>query len=195
MSPPSFQHPQDLAGGDKRAVARVTGGRLPWEDGENVQPTRDCITRLCLGTVNMEAAVAQLMGVYADTRVERHATARGEAVLAMVMVDREGRPIEEPATAISSFGWAVPRSLSADLDALGARATAEKPLVESLDQVIRQEDRNGDLRPLDVASIHNAYDWLVSTLGLPADVVKPPTFCDTYLRIFRKILIRLSLCC
>jgi hypothetical protein len=126
--------------------------------------------QIVLGTVNMETAVAKLMAVYADTRVERHA-ARGEAVLAVILVDREGRPIEEPATAISSFGWAVPRALSGDLDTLGNWAAAEKPLIESLDQVIRQEDHNGDLRPLDITSIRHAYGWLVSTLGLPADVV------------------------
>jgi hypothetical protein len=51
--------------------------------------------------------------------------------------------------------------------------------IESLDRVIRQEDHDGDLWPLDITSIRHAYDWLVSTLGLPAGVVKPPNLCDT----------------
>jgi hypothetical protein len=131
--------------------------------------------QIVLGTVDQEAAVAKLMATYADTRVERH-NARGEAVLAVILVDRDGRPIEAPATAISSFGWAVPRALAGELDTLGAWAEVEKRLVEGLDRVIRQEDSNGDLQALDAASIHNAYHWPVSTLGLSADVVQPPAF-------------------
>jgi hypothetical protein len=168
LSPPSFRRPED--------VARLDDGHLPWEgNGERARPNTRLYYQIVLGMVDLGAAVTRLMAVYGDTRVERH-EARGEAILAVVIVDQEGRPIDEPAVAVSSFGWALPRALAGDLDALGAWEAAEKPLVESLDQVIRHEDGNGNLRPLDVAFIHQAYTWLVSTLELPVDVVKPPTF-------------------
>ena len=185
LSPPSFRRPEDLASGDKRAVARLDGGRLPWEgSGEKARPHTRLYYQIVLGTVHLQAAVARLMAVYGDTRVERSET-RGEAILAVVIVDREGRPIDEPAVAISGFGWAVPQALAGDLDALGAWEAAEKPLVESLEQVIRHEDHEGDPHPLDAASIHYAYEWLVSTLGLPADVLKPPTFAIRTYEYFR----------
>jgi hypothetical protein len=185
LSPPSFRRPEDLAGGHKRAVAWLDGRRVPWEgNGEKARPRTRLYYQIVLGTAKLEASVARLMAVYGDTRIERH-NARGEAILALIIVDREGRPIEAPAVALSSFGWAVPRALAGDLDALGAWEAAEKPLVEGLDQLIRQEDLNGDLRPLDAASIHNAYTWLVSTLGLPADVVKPPAFAIQTYEYFR----------
>jgi hypothetical protein len=168
LSPPSFRRPED--------VARLDDGHLPWEgNGERARPNTRLYYQIVLGMVDLGAAVTRLMAVYGDTRVERH-EARGEAILAVVIVDQEGRPIDEPAVAVSSFGWAVPRALAGDLDALGAWEAAEKPLVESLDQVIRHEDGNGNLRPLNIASIHQAYTWLVSTLELPVEVVKPPTF-------------------
>jgi hypothetical protein len=115
LSPPSFRRPEDLAG-DKQAVARLDGERLPWEEGgEKVRPNTRLYYQIILGTVKLEAAVERLMVVYGDTRVERP-KAYGEAVLAAVTVDQVGRPIDEPAVAISSLGWAVPRALAGDLD-------------------------------------------------------------------------------
>jgi hypothetical protein len=39
LSPPSFQRPEDLTSGDKRAVARLDRGALPWEgNGEKARP-------------------------------------------------------------------------------------------------------------------------------------------------------------
>ena len=120
LSPPAFRRPEDLAGGDRRRIARLDVGRLPWEgNGEKARPSTRLYYQIVLGMVNLEAAVAKLMAVYADTRVERH-PARGEAVLAVIMVNRDGRPIEESATAVSSFGWAIPQALSGNLEALGS---------------------------------------------------------------------------
>lgn len=176
LSPPSFQRPEALAGGDKRAVARLDTGRLPWEGkGEKARPNTRLYYQIVLGTVDLAAAVTRLMSVFADTRPE-YPTARGEAVLAVIMVDREGRPLMEPTSPISSFGWGVPKALSGDLNALGAWHVAEKPLVEGLFKFINHVDDRGDPRPLDANLIHAAYDWLVESLGLPADLVKPPSF-------------------
>jgi hypothetical protein len=181
LSPPSFRRPEELANGDKRAVARLDSERLPWEgDGERARPNTKLYYEIVLGMVDIEGAVRRLIKLYGDTRVERPA-ARGEAVLAAILVNREGQPIEGPATAVSSFGWGIPRALSGSLEALGAWQQAQKPLLEALDKVIRQADANGDSEPLDAGSILNAYEWLVFTLGLPWELVKPPAspFEDT----------------
>jgi hypothetical protein len=46
LSPPSFRRPEELAG-DKRAVARLDRGRVPWEgSGEKSAPICDSTTRL-----------------------------------------------------------------------------------------------------------------------------------------------------
>ena len=89
MSPPSFRRPEELTG-DKRAVARLDGGHLPWEgNGEKARSHTRLYYQIVLGTVNLEAAVTRLMAVYGETRIERR-EARGEAILGVVIVDREG---------------------------------------------------------------------------------------------------------
>jgi hypothetical protein len=185
LSPPSFRRPEDLSGGDRRAVAALGAGRLPWEGaGEKARPRTRLYYQIVLGTIDLEAAVAKLMAAYADDRAERH-VARGEAVLAVVLVDRDGRPIDEPAVAVSSFGWAIPKALAGDLEVLGAWQTAEKSLVEGLDKFIRRSDAKDVLLPLDKDLILGAYNWISSKLGLTSDLIRAPSFAIRTFEYFK----------
>lgn len=177
LSPPAFRRPETLAHGkDRKAVAPLDGRHLPWEEaGEKARPKTRLYYHIVLGTVDLEPAVARLMSVFADKRAERP-KARGEAILATVTVDRDGRPIDEPAVNVSSFGWGLPRALAGDLETLGAWQAAAKSLIEDLDRRIRRPDTDGEPRPLDAALILEAFQWLVATLGVPTDLVKPPVF-------------------
>jgi hypothetical protein len=47
--------------------------------------------QIVLGTIQMEVAITQLLTVYTDKRYERP-PARGEGILATIVVDWEGRP-------------------------------------------------------------------------------------------------------
>src|SRR4051794_25931037 len=129
LSPPSFRRPEDRAGGDRSAVARLDGGRLPWEPpGQKARPNTRLYYQVVLGVIDLDAAVTRLLRVFADARPERPA-ARGRAVLAVVIVDRHGRPVDQAAaTAVSSFGWGVPRALAGDLDGLAGWPVAERTL-------------------------------------------------------------------
>jgi hypothetical protein len=112
--------------------------------------------------------------VFGDARIERPA-ARGRAVLAVILVDREGRVVEDPAVALSSFGWGVPRAAtSANLEALAEWPLAEPVLANRLAKLVRREDEDGRQLPLDVDRIRQAFDWLVSALELPEELVEPP---------------------
>jgi hypothetical protein len=128
-----------------------------------------------LGTVDLESAVAQCLARYVDSRIERPA-ARGEAILAVAIVDREGRLVEAPAVSVSSFGWGVPRALEGDLAMLAEWRKAEKPLVEGLDEILRRADEDGEDHPLDSATITAGYQWLVAALGLPIGLAAAPRF-------------------
>src|SRR5262249_41447040 len=132
----------------------------------------------------LDEAVAALVAKYGDTRPERQGT-RGEAVLASIMLDRHGRPIEEPAVTIASFGWGVPKALTGDLATLGQWQAAEKPLVEQLDRRVRQTNADGELMPLDFEIISAAYQWLVSTLGLAREFIQPPRFAVRSYQYYR----------
>lgn len=175
LSPPAFRREADLTGGDRSAVVRLDGAKLAWEDTRGGRKNYKLYHQVVLGTIKLDAAVAALVARYGDTRAERMGS-RGEAILATIMLDRTGKPVEEPAVAISSFGWGVPRALAGDLASLGGWQTAEQPLIEKLDKLIRRHDQDGELLPLDRETITKAYQWLVKTLGLPAALINAPRF-------------------
>jgi hypothetical protein len=186
LSPPSFRRREDLAGGDKRAVASLNAsGRVPWQGaGERARPNTRLYYQVVLGTVALEGAVTRLLGVYADSRAERPVV-RGEAVLAIILLDARGRPVGEPATGVSSFGWGLPQALAGNFEGLGAWQLAERQFVDGLDKIVRCTDDNGNLCPLDIATINKGFDWLVSELGLPKKLVNPPDFAIRTYEYFR----------
>jgi hypothetical protein len=185
LSPPSFRRAEDLAGGDRRAVAQLENGTLPWDGkGERARPNTRLYYQIVLGTIKLEEAVAKLLTCFADTRAERPA-ARGESILAVVVVDRDGRPVEQPAVAISSFGWGVPKALQGNLEQLADWQEAERALIEQLDRRIRRNGNDDELLPLDAATISKAYDWLVTTLGVPAHLLERPRFAIRSYEYFR----------
>ena len=172
LSPPSFRRPEQLAGGDRAAVVKLDG-LLPWERGGKAKPGTRLYYQVVLGSIDMPEAVKLLLAVYADGRAERPGVS-GEAVLAVLILDKDGRPIDDDPALVASFGWGVPVALAGGLDRLAGWSDAEAGLNKGLTERIRVEDEDGVARPLTRAMIDAAHGWLVSELGLPADLVKPP---------------------
>ena len=172
----TFQRPEKLAGGDRQAVAKLDGARLPWEGGgESGRPRQKLYYQVVLGTVDLEATIPRLLARYSDSRAERP-SARGEAILAVAVVDRDGRPVDGGGTVVSSFGWGVPRALAGDLGSLAAWRDVEHPLAEALGEQLRRTDDEGEVLPLDRAHLAATFEWLVATLGIPRDLVAAPRF-------------------
>lgn len=174
LSPPSFRRVEQLAGGDRTAVAKLDG-ELPWERGLKGRQGSRLYYQVVLGTIDLPEAVKGLLGLYADKRAERPGLS-GQAILAVVIVDREGRPIEDDPAHVASFGWGLPTALAGGLDRLAQWPAVEEGLKTGLTERIRDLDRKGEAKPLTRAMIDAAYRWLVGALGLPADLVKPPSF-------------------
>jgi hypothetical protein len=183
LSPPAFRRETDLTGGDRYAVAKLAP-KLPWEVGRDGRKNSRLYYQVVLGTIKLDAAVASLITKFGDTRPER-AGARGEAILATIMLDRNGKPVEEPAVSISSFAWGVPKALRDDLCKLSDWQIAEGALVEKLDRLIRRENKEGELLPLDHQAIERAYRWAVSELELPSALVEPPRFAIRSYQYYR----------
>jgi len=56
LSPQTFRKPEDLVNGDRRAIARLDSGRLPWSgEGEPARPKTQLFYQILLGTVDMES--------------------------------------------------------------------------------------------------------------------------------------------
>lgn len=185
LSPPSFRKPDDLAGGDRYRIAAIDKEALPWENGgEKSRQNHKLYYQVVLGSIDMGAAVSALLSVYTDSRAERP-QARGEAVLATIMLDRDGRPVEKEAVSISSFGWGIPIALGGRLRDLGQWSQAEDALLKGLTARVTIEDKDGNALPLTQRTIQNAYDWLVQTLGISAQFAKPPAFAVKSYQYFK----------
>jgi hypothetical protein len=158
--------------------------KLPWEGfGEKARPNTRLFYQVVLGTVDFGAAIERLLSLYADSRAERP-VARGEAILAAVTVNREGRLVEKPAAAISSFAWGVPRALRGDLTSLAAWRAEEGEITEALDDILRGS--GDDEEPaLNRETMNRAYEWLLTRLELPRDLTTPPRFAIRVYPSFR----------
>jgi ABC-type branched-subunit amino acid transport system ATPase component len=177
LSPQAFRREEDLAPErNRQLVAALDRGRLPWESGgERARPNTRLFYQVVLGTLNFGAAVEELLARHVDVRIERP-QARGEVVLASVTVNREGRLTEEPAVAVSSFGWGLPKALASDFASLSRWREAEERLVAGLARILRRSQHDGDDLPLDTPTLREAWEWLVEMLQLPRHLVALPRF-------------------
>jgi len=184
LSPASFRMPADLAGGDGRRVARFDRG-LPWENGPGKAPQgMRLYFQIVLGSLSMSPAMEQLLQRFADSRPERP-NGRGETPLAIVIVDREGRPIPDNCAVASSFAWGLPLALSGDPAALSEWEQAGTQLQDALHERLSREGHDGKTMPLDMAAITGAWTWLAGRLGVDQAMVRPPAFAVRSLVAFR----------
>lgn len=177
LSPYTFAKPSDLVEGDERRIARFSDQFfMPWGNGgEKARPSTQLFYHIVLGAVRMEEATKALLDAFVDENADRRPE-RGFAGIATITVDKHGRPIPENAISISSFAWGLPLALRRDLKALGDWPAVEPKLIEAVDEQIRKPDSDGNLIPLDLASIDAAYDMLVKRLGLPTPMIEAPGF-------------------
>lgn len=175
LSPATFRKPETLCGGNPRSVIRFSRGTMPWQDGsKRYRKGYRLYYQIILGTISMEPAIEALLKVYTDTRAQRPAS-RGEAVLASVMVDSEGRLAGQNPVVISSFGWGVPVALAGDLRRLEQWPLAEQQLVKALATKLAIQDDEGNALPLEAGNIFDAFIWLTRSLGLNDALVNKPS--------------------
>ncbi|HEV7782495.1 MAG TPA: AAA domain-containing protein, partial [Chitinophagaceae bacterium] len=175
LSPQTFRRQQELAG-TFGSIASLDNKSLPWEgEGESSKPNYRLYYQVVLGTIDFEKSISALLDIYSDKREERPVV-KGEAILAVIVLDKKGRPVEAPAAAISSFGWGVPQALKGDLQILGNWSKVENKITTELDTIIRQTDEEGNIFPVTRAILDFAREHLINTLGLPEELVTKNRF-------------------
>lgn len=176
LSPATFTKPEALVSGERQNVIHFREGVMPWEDGiKRFKKNHRLYYQIILGTVPMTSAMEALLNVYSDERVQRPSV-RGDAVLASVIVDKEGCLAGENPIIISSFGWGVPLALTGSLQGLEAWADIEQKLVEGLHNELAEHDGEGNLVPLTHSRMTQGFLWLKDVLGLSDELVNTPTF-------------------
>lgn len=180
LSPQTYKKPNDLVIGSG-SVAYLKHGQEPWVKGEKSRPKNNLYYAVYLGAIDMERATEQLLSVYQDKRVERPAM-NGLAALGVVLLDKRGIPIPETGLALSSFGWAYARALQGCLNELKAWEAAEEALKEGLENLIYEQDKNGNVMPFSLDKAERVYRWLLKNCEIPEAEAKPPSFA---IRIFQ----------
>lgn len=177
LSPASFRRPEDLASNrDRRCIVSLDREKLPWQgQGEKSRPNFQLFYHVILGSIDLDKATAALLQKYSDSRAERP-TARGNAVIATITLDRKGKLVGPPSAAVSSFAWGVPVALEQDLSSLAQWPIVEMQLNDSLDQIVRHVDSDGNPLPLTREDIETGYGWLVHTLRVPENLLTAPSF-------------------
>lgn len=170
LNPQAFRLPE------KNLLASLSNSKLPWEEGsEKPRPKQRLFYEIILGTIELEKAVAALLDIYADNRIERPLV-KGKGLLATVVVDDKGLLVGENPLAISSFGWAVPKALKGDLSTLAEWTKVEQNLINALKKNLFCYDKDGKRLPLDRAILNTTYRELLCQLELPCDWVNPPSY-------------------
>jgi hypothetical protein len=180
LTPPAYDRPQSLAGGDSSKVAKLDELTLPWERGDRSRPNQRLYYQIVLGSVDLEPAIEALVERFGDSRAERP-TARGNAVLAVIVVDKSGKLVEEPAVGISSFGWGLMTALNGNLADLAGWTDVEKRLVYLVAKALAppgtaDDEEEWRTKPLTRQSIERAYRALASSLKIPVEWMHPPEF-------------------
>ena len=180
LSPQTYKKPNDLvirAG----SVAYLKYGQEPWVKGEKSRPKNNLYYAVYLGAIDMGRATEQLLSVYQDKRVERPFMS-GLAALGVVLLDKRGIPVPETGLALSSFGWAYARALQGRLNELKTWEAAEEALKEGLEDLIYEQDKNGNVVSFSLEKAECVYHWLLKNCGIPEAEAKPPSFA---IRIFQ----------
>lgn len=170
LTPQSYRMPE------KHLIASLEKKTLPWEGGgEPIRPDQRLYYEIILGTIDLEKALASLLDVYADKRIERPGI-KGTGLLASVIVNSSGVIVGANSAAISSFCWGAPKALKGDLEALSDWANIEQILVGSLKDKLDRVDDEGNAIPIDRDLLLKAYRYVVEVCDLPSEWISPPSF-------------------
>ncbi|MCL2892825.1 DEAD/DEAH box helicase [Brenneria tiliae] len=188
LAPQTYRRPEDLANGDKRCVAKISYGSLPWEKKEKSLPKKNLFYQITLGSISMAQATEALIKVFGDNEEElRRPPAREKAAIAAIVVDSNGIIVGEKSTAISSFAWALHYALQRRLDALADWPSLESELVSKLEDFFQHYDKNEKILPVNSKMISAAWAWLQKEFSLVPEMVEGPNFA---VRIYQSFKIK-----
>lgn len=175
LSPATYNAPHDLVYGDRSRVVRFEDGPLPWTTSTKPPPGKQVFYSVVLGSMLMDPATEALIRVFGDDEA-RVRSSKKRAVVAEILLNKDGVVLDEKAITVSSFPWALPLALQLKLKELGNWPTVEDELQRGVDAIVHRVDPDGQLIPLDISTMERAYQWLVDRCQVPDGLIEHPTF-------------------
>lgn len=126
-----------------------------------------------LGELDLARATEAILKIYPDEAAEERLDTRGNTTLAVMVLDNQGRPVEDK-TFLSSFAWGYGQVRAGRLKGLAGFPEAERAIKAELEKRLIRQDEEGKILPLAYTDIQRAIGWLTAVLNLPDDEVVPP---------------------
>lgn len=126
-----------------------------------------------LGELDLAKATEAILKIYPDDAVDERADVRGNTPLAVMVVDSQGRPVEDK-TFLSSFAWGYGQVRAGRLKGLAGFSEADRAIKAELEKRLIRQDEEGQILPLTNSDILQAIGWLTKVLNLPEEEVLRP---------------------
>jgi len=174
LSPQKLPKSKDLEAIGRQLV-RLNEFSVPWE-----RPTK--ITNpnekgyywfVYLGEINLVAAIDSLLKIFPNKGGGEFGSPKGEAAMAVIVLDSEGRPVDEKSF-LSSFAWGYGKVRCGELKTLHSFIVDEKLILEEFNKKLITQDEDGSIKPLNAKHINILCDWLIEKLNLPPEQIKKP---------------------
>lgn len=126
-----------------------------------------------LGELDLAKATEAILNIYPDDAVDERADVRGNTTLAVMVLDSQGRPVENK-TFLSSFAWGYGQVRAGRLKGLAGFAEADRAIKVELEKRLIRQDGEGKILPLTYSDIVQVIGWLAKVLNLPDEEVLRP---------------------
>lgn len=171
LEPQPLPKPRDLTA-IRRKMVRVEESSEPWEDERFARRGRESgvFWFVYLGEIELTAAYASILDLFPDESPEGPPKTKGTAPMAAVVLDEDGRPVEDRFL-LSSFAWGYGKVRSRELRALADFPERERRVCRELEKHLIERDEEGEVLATTVDSLRNVTAWLRKRLRLPAEEV------------------------
>ncbi|CAM5772712.1 hypothetical protein LMIY3S_03935 [Labrys miyagiensis] len=180
-----YSQPSQFADGVTTTIVEFSEGEEPsWLSGEGGNPQGGVFYQVILGAIRLDEAGARLFEVYGDAKIDG-AAPNGFAPIAILTLDRDGRPVQGLAVTLASFAWALPLAFKREFSDLAGWAQVRQAMLRQVEEMLGAPDGTGQPPPLTVSRLRMLFEHLATGLKLPAELVVGPHFAIRFDRSWR----------
>lgn len=130
-----------------------------------------------LGLLDLHKATVALLRLFPDDAADEKPRTTGFAPLATLVLDADGLLIQGKSF-LPSFPWGYGKARAGALQDLATFPDAAPALIRDLEEKVMPQETDGTLRPLRLADLEAAVEWLVTTLDLPTGEIRKTPAAD-----------------